>query len=77
MNSLEKNQISEPFRSQFGWHIIQLLERRQQDETKQLIRKKAEVSIQNRKADEELQLWLRRARDEAYVEYRTDTGNKE
>lgn len=72
MNSLRINETSEPFKSQFGWHIIQVLERRQHDETEQLIRSNAERSIQNRKAEEELQLWIRQARDEAYVEYRIE-----
>ena len=74
MNSLRINQTSEPFRSQFGWHIVQVLERRKQDETEQLKRSRAKRAIQKRKADVDLQLWLRRIRDEAYVEYRNNTN---
>ena len=69
MNSLKDNQISEPFRSQFGWHLMQVLARRDQDKTRANIEVQARKAIRKRKIDEELRLWLRRIRDEAYVEY--------
>jgi peptidyl-prolyl cis-trans isomerase SurA len=67
---LQPDEISMPFRTQFGWHIIQLLGRRQFDTTDEQIRKNAFVALREAKADEETELWLRRLRDEAYVEYK-------
>ena len=68
-NSLETGQISEPFKSPYGWHILEVLEHREHDQTKTNKENQARGAIQKRKADEELRLWLRRIRDEAYVEF--------
>jgi peptidyl-prolyl cis-trans isomerase SurA len=67
---LQPDEISQPFRTQFGWHIIQLLGRRQFDTTQDTLRQQAFMRLRESKADEETELWLRRLRDEAYVEYK-------
>jgi len=67
---LQENQISEPFKTQFGWHIVQLLGRRMHDATDDVRRNRAFAELRESKAEEETELWLRRLRDEAFVEYR-------
>jgi peptidyl-prolyl cis-trans isomerase SurA len=67
---LEPNEISEPFRTQFGWHIVQLLGKRTHDQSDEVRRQSVLVALRESKLDEETELWLRRLRDEAYVEIR-------
>jgi peptidyl-prolyl cis-trans isomerase SurA len=68
ISGLKENEISEPFHTQYGWHIVQLLGKREYDTTDELKRRQAIDAIRASKADEETELWLRRLRDEAYVE---------
>ena len=70
INRLKIDEISEPFRTQYGWHIVQVLGRRTQDMTTEEKRHKAYDQLRAGKADEETELWLRRLRDEAYVDFR-------
>ena len=62
--------ISEPFRTQFGWHILEVLERRVYDNTEDLKQRNCAAKIRQGKMEEESQLWIQRLRDEAFVETR-------
>lgn len=70
IDKLEKGDVAPPFRTQFGWHVARLTDRRTRDNTDEARRTQARQAIFQRKAAEEYELWLRRMRDEAYVEYR-------
>lgn len=72
MDALSPGEISPPFQSPFGWHIVQVTERRQQDTADELLRLRAKDALRLRKAEETKELWLQRLRDEAYVEVRLD-----
>jgi peptidyl-prolyl cis-trans isomerase SurA len=65
---LKTDEISEPFKSRYGWHIVQMLGTRTYDSTDDVRRQRAFAAIRESKADEETELWLRRLRDEAFVE---------
>ena len=72
MDSLAPGELGEPFKSQYGWHIVQVLERRERDDTETSRRAEAMRTLRARKVEENLQAWVRQVRDEAYVEYRLD-----
>lgn len=68
MANIDIGKISNPFKSQFGWHILQVMERRKEDMSDQMKRNQAQNIIRSRRFEEELQLWLTQIREEAYVE---------
>lgn len=70
MNSLAEGEMSEVFKSRFGWHLLQVEERREQNMADEFNRNKAREQLKQRKIEEELESWLRAMRDEAYIEYR-------
>ena len=75
MNALKPNQLSQPVRSSFGLHLIQVLGRRSHDITQERLEAAARQQIHARKADERYEQWARQLRDEAFVEYLVDETN--
>ena len=72
MSALKINELSPPVRSPFGWHLIEVLERRTQDMTREGQRFNARQVLRERKTDEAYQEWVRQLRDRAYVEQRLE-----
>ena len=70
MSKLEPADVSEPFQTQYGWHLAQVVERREYDDTENNKREKVAEIIRRRKSEEAYINWLRHLRDEAYVEFR-------
>jgi peptidyl-prolyl cis-trans isomerase SurA len=72
MDALKINQISNPVQSPFGWHLIQVTDRRTEPASTERARQQARQALRERKSDEAYQDWLRQLRDRTYVEYRID-----
>lgn len=70
LDGLEPNQVSDPFKTQFGIHVAQVLERRETDFTENVEKNRAYMAIKRRKAEEQFPIWLQKQRDDAHIEIR-------
>ena len=69
-DGLDKGQISEPFRTQFGWHLLELLDRRTRTIDDSALRQQAEAALRQRKVEQETQRWQQQLRDDSFIELR-------
>ena len=76
MNDTPQGKLSKPFKTQYGWHVLEVLGRRSTDATNQARDQQAMNVLRTRKYDEELESWLRQIRDEAYVEIKLPGADK-
>jgi peptidyl-prolyl cis-trans isomerase SurA len=72
MDRLKVDELSQPVRTPFGWHVIQVLERRKQDITDARRRDQARQALRERKSEEQFAEFMRQLRDRTYVEYKAD-----
>jgi peptidyl-prolyl cis-trans isomerase SurA len=72
MNALKPHELSQPVRSSYGWHLIEVLERRDQDVTRDHERQRVQTELRERKADEQYEEWVRQQRDRAFVDMRLE-----
>jgi len=70
-DSLNEGELSPPFRTQFGWHILEVLDKRTRDNSGESVRKQAELSLRQRKVEQETERWIRQLRDESFIEIRS------
>jgi len=72
MMKLKPGDLSQPVRTPFGWHLLQVQERRQQDVTQERQRDQARQALRQRKSDEQFQEFVRQTRDRAFIEVKAD-----
>jgi peptidyl-prolyl cis-trans isomerase SurA len=70
-NGLTIGQISQPFRTQFGWHLLEVLDRRTRNINDETLRQRALAALRQRKVEQETERWSRQLRDESFVEVRS------